>query len=70
MHHAMAMLPIQQSTIIKDWERNQVVKHADFTEQQSMKTDMSNSLWQAKYSGLKQLFEVEPNQYAILHSPT
>jgi hypothetical protein len=33
MHHAMAMLPIQQSAIIKDWERNQVVKHADFTEQ-------------------------------------
>jgi hypothetical protein len=70
MHQAMAMLSIQKSAIIKDWERNQVVKHADFTEQQSMKTYMSISLWQAKYSGLKQLFEVEPNQYAILHSPT
>jgi hypothetical protein len=33
MHHAMAMLSIQKSAIIKDWERNQVVKHADFTEQ-------------------------------------
>jgi hypothetical protein len=69
MPHVMAMLPIQQSAIIRDWERNQVVKHADFTEQQSMKTDKPISLWQAKYSGLKQLFEVEPNQYAIRHSP-